>query len=103
MFGCFSKRRFIAEFMARKERNGKHSAAPRILFRKNTTVMDSLSEGFAIILTFSDFQLFRFYFINRHGKETQRRLRLRIDPVPIAQQANVRPLLSLRRLSAANG
>jgi hypothetical protein len=41
--------------------------------------------------------------IVHHGKESHRRLRLRIDPLPAPRQANVRPLLSLRRLPAADG
>ena len=38
--------------------------------------------------------------IVQHGKESHRQLRVRIRPLPAPRQANVRPLLSLRRLSA---
>jgi len=41
--------------------------------------------------------------ISHHGKESHRRLRLRIYPLPTPRQANVHPLLSLRRLPAADG
>ena len=39
----------------------------------------------------------------QHGKESHRRLRVPIHPLPAPGQANVRPLLSLRRLSATDG
>lgn len=38
-----------------------------------------------------------------HAKETYRPLRLRIDPLPIGRQTDVRSLLSLRRLPAGDG
>src|SRR5213080_3972171 len=41
--------------------------------------------------------------IVHHGKESHRPLRLRVHPLPAPRQTNVRPLLSLRRLPAADG
>ena len=49
------------------------------------------------------FRPFSVSLISHYDKETYRRLRLRIHPLPASGQADVGPLLSLRRLPAADG